>query len=141
MFPCLAGRPWHVLCRVSLQHKAPLSQRSPRIPQLCHGESRNVIFVCNSGGYFSAEGSTVIHCVSQDGRVEVYTAGGLASRSAVSRLRRWARSSTTLPPEAIKMPLRNHHPVVLHRLNRSYQPPPKVPHLQQATHAEDLLLT
>lgn len=44
MFPCLASRPWHVLCRVSLQHKAPLSQRSPRIPQLCHGEVRNVIF-------------------------------------------------------------------------------------------------
>lgn len=44
MFPCLASRPWHVLCRVSLQQKAPLSQRSPRIPQLCHGESREVIF-------------------------------------------------------------------------------------------------
>lgn len=38
MFPSLAHRPWHVFCRVSLQHRAPLSQRSPRIPQLCYGE-------------------------------------------------------------------------------------------------------
>ncbi|TKS72133.1 Zinc transporter 9 [Collichthys lucidus] len=37
MFPSLAHRPWHVFCRVSLQHRAPLSQRSPRIPQLCYG--------------------------------------------------------------------------------------------------------
>ncbi|XP_068451552.1 proton-coupled zinc antiporter SLC30A9, mitochondrial [Clinocottus analis] len=37
MFPCLAHRPWHVFCRVSLQHRAPLSQRCPRFPQLCYG--------------------------------------------------------------------------------------------------------
>ncbi|XP_076595637.1 proton-coupled zinc antiporter SLC30A9, mitochondrial [Chaetodon auriga] len=37
MFNSLAHRPWHVFCRVSLQHRAPLSQRSPRFPQLCHG--------------------------------------------------------------------------------------------------------
>uniref|UniRef100_A0A8D0DDA8 Proton-coupled zinc antiporter SLC30A9, mitochondrial n=1 Tax=Sander lucioperca TaxID=283035 RepID=A0A8D0DDA8_SANLU len=38
MFPSLAHRPWHIFCRLSLQHRAPLSQRSPRIPQLCYGE-------------------------------------------------------------------------------------------------------
>uniref|UniRef100_A0A3Q1BTA4 Proton-coupled zinc antiporter SLC30A9, mitochondrial n=1 Tax=Amphiprion ocellaris TaxID=80972 RepID=A0A3Q1BTA4_AMPOC len=37
MFPSLAHRPWHVFCRVSLQHRAPLSHRSPRVPQLCYG--------------------------------------------------------------------------------------------------------
>ncbi|XP_003970673.1 proton-coupled zinc antiporter SLC30A9, mitochondrial [Takifugu rubripes] len=37
MFPCLAIRPRHVFCRVSLCPKAPLSQRSPRFPQLCCG--------------------------------------------------------------------------------------------------------
>ncbi|XP_031159238.1 zinc transporter 9 isoform X2 [Sander lucioperca] len=37
MFPSLAHRPWHIFCRLSLQHRAPLSQRSPRIPQLCYG--------------------------------------------------------------------------------------------------------
>ncbi|XP_051276306.1 zinc transporter 9 isoform X2 [Dicentrarchus labrax] len=37
MFPSLAHRPWHVFCRVSLQHRSPLSQRSPRFPQLCYG--------------------------------------------------------------------------------------------------------
>ncbi|XP_041846280.1 zinc transporter 9 [Melanotaenia boesemani] len=36
MFPSLAQRPWHVFCRVSLQHRS-LSQRSPRFPQLCYG--------------------------------------------------------------------------------------------------------
>uniref|UniRef100_A0AAQ4QYV4 Proton-coupled zinc antiporter SLC30A9, mitochondrial n=1 Tax=Gasterosteus aculeatus aculeatus TaxID=481459 RepID=A0AAQ4QYV4_GASAC len=39
MFPSLAHRPWHVFCRVSLQHRAPLSQRSPRFPPLCYGET------------------------------------------------------------------------------------------------------
>ncbi|CAN9515195.1 unnamed protein product [Ophioblennius macclurei] len=33
MFPSLAHRPWHIFCRVSLQHRPPLSQRSPRFPQ------------------------------------------------------------------------------------------------------------
>ncbi|KAL3044566.1 hypothetical protein OYC64_012955 [Pagothenia borchgrevinki] len=37
MFPSLAHRPWHAFCRVSMQHRTPLSQRSPRLPQLCHG--------------------------------------------------------------------------------------------------------
>ncbi|XP_028445869.1 proton-coupled zinc antiporter SLC30A9, mitochondrial isoform X2 [Perca flavescens] len=37
MFPSLAHRPWHVFCRLSLQHRAHLSQRSSRIPQLCYG--------------------------------------------------------------------------------------------------------
>ncbi|XP_035525667.1 zinc transporter 9 [Morone saxatilis] len=37
MFPSLAHRPWHVFCRVSLQHRSPLSQRCPRFPQLCYG--------------------------------------------------------------------------------------------------------
>ncbi|KAK1904136.1 Zinc transporter 9 [Dissostichus eleginoides] len=37
MFPSLAHRPWHAFCRVSMQHGAPLSQCSPRLPQLCHG--------------------------------------------------------------------------------------------------------
>ncbi|CAK6964939.1 zinc transporter 9 [Scomber scombrus] len=37
MFPSLAHRPWHVICRVSLQRRAPLSQRPPRFPQLCQG--------------------------------------------------------------------------------------------------------
>ncbi|XP_022616121.1 zinc transporter 9 [Seriola dumerili] len=39
MFPSLAHRPWHVFCRVSLQHRVSLSQRtpSPRFPQLCYG--------------------------------------------------------------------------------------------------------
>lgn len=42
MFSSLANRPWHVFCRVHLQHKAPLAHRSPRCPQLCNGEdSRN----------------------------------------------------------------------------------------------------
>lgn len=94
--------------------------------------------VGNSCSTFSSEVWIVTHCVPQDGRVEVYTAGGSASQSAVSPLRGWARSSTTLPPEAIKMLLRNDHRVDLHRLNRSYLPPLKVPHLQQATHVEDI---
>lgn len=38
MFPSLAHRPWQVLCRVSLQHRSPLPQRSFRFPQPCHGE-------------------------------------------------------------------------------------------------------
>lgn len=84
------------------------------------------------------KGSIVTHCVSQDGRVEAYTAGGSAYQSVVSPLRGWGRSSTTLPPGAIKMFLRNHHRVVLQRLNRSYLPPLKVPHLQQAMQAKDL---
>lgn len=140
MFHCLAGRPWHVLCRVSLPHKAPLSQRSPRIPQLCHGESQ----ICHQQRWARAvtpprpKGSIVTRCVSQDGRVEAYTAGGSAYQSVVSPLRGWVRSSTTLPPETIKMFLRNHHRVVLQRLNRSYLPPLKVPHLQQAMQAKDL---
>uniref|UniRef100_A0A3P9LUR1 Proton-coupled zinc antiporter SLC30A9, mitochondrial n=1 Tax=Oryzias latipes TaxID=8090 RepID=A0A3P9LUR1_ORYLA len=33
----LAHRPWHVFCRISLQHRSSLSHRSPRIPQLCYG--------------------------------------------------------------------------------------------------------
>ncbi|KAM9741621.1 proton-coupled zinc antiporter SLC30A9, mitochondrial [Menidia menidia] len=37
MFPCLAHRPWHVLCRVSMQHRSFVTQRSPRFPQLCYG--------------------------------------------------------------------------------------------------------
>ncbi|XP_034399814.1 zinc transporter 9 [Cyclopterus lumpus] len=37
MFPSLAHRPWHVFCRVSLQHRAHLSQRCPRFPLLCSG--------------------------------------------------------------------------------------------------------
>ncbi|XP_074505384.1 proton-coupled zinc antiporter SLC30A9, mitochondrial isoform X1 [Sebastes fasciatus] len=37
MFPSLAHRPWHVFCRVSMQHRAPLSHWSPRLPQLCYG--------------------------------------------------------------------------------------------------------
>lgn len=84
------------------------------------------------------KGSIVTHYVSQDGRVEAYTAGGSAYQSVVSPLRGWVRSSTTLPPETIKMFLRNHHRVVLHRLNRSYLPPLKVPHLQQAMQAKEL---
>ncbi|KAK5864535.1 hypothetical protein PBY51_015772 [Eleginops maclovinus] len=37
MFPSLAHRPWHAFCRASMQHRVPLSQRSPRLPQLCYG--------------------------------------------------------------------------------------------------------
>ncbi|KAM9849921.1 proton-coupled zinc antiporter SLC30A9, mitochondrial [Aulostomus maculatus] len=37
MFPSLAHRQWHVFCRVSLQHRASLSQRSPRLTQPCSG--------------------------------------------------------------------------------------------------------
>uniref|UniRef100_A0A8C5HCC5 Proton-coupled zinc antiporter SLC30A9, mitochondrial n=1 Tax=Gouania willdenowi TaxID=441366 RepID=A0A8C5HCC5_GOUWI len=37
MFPSLAHRPWHAFCRVSLQRRPPLSHRSPRFSQLCHG--------------------------------------------------------------------------------------------------------
>ncbi|XP_024139404.1 zinc transporter 9 [Oryzias melastigma] len=33
----LAHRPWHVFCRISLQHRSSLSHRSPRFPQLCYG--------------------------------------------------------------------------------------------------------
>uniref|UniRef100_A0A674NFM9 Proton-coupled zinc antiporter SLC30A9, mitochondrial n=1 Tax=Takifugu rubripes TaxID=31033 RepID=A0A674NFM9_TAKRU len=43
MFPCLAIRPRHVFCRVSLCPKAPLSQRSPRFPQLCCGKERSYL--------------------------------------------------------------------------------------------------
>uniref|UniRef100_A0A3P9JEX1 Proton-coupled zinc antiporter SLC30A9, mitochondrial n=1 Tax=Oryzias latipes TaxID=8090 RepID=A0A3P9JEX1_ORYLA len=33
----LVHRPWHVFCRISLQHRSSLSHRSPRFPQLCYG--------------------------------------------------------------------------------------------------------
>uniref|UniRef100_A0A3B3X946 Proton-coupled zinc antiporter SLC30A9, mitochondrial n=1 Tax=Poecilia mexicana TaxID=48701 RepID=A0A3B3X946_9TELE len=33
MFPSLAHRPWHVFCRVSLQHRSSLSQWSHRFPR------------------------------------------------------------------------------------------------------------
>ncbi|XP_032383939.1 proton-coupled zinc antiporter SLC30A9, mitochondrial isoform X2 [Etheostoma spectabile] len=49
MFPSLAHRPWHIFCRLSFQHRAPLSQRSPRIPQLYYGLKRGGIHnVCFS---------------------------------------------------------------------------------------------
>uniref|UniRef100_A0A8C3A413 Proton-coupled zinc antiporter SLC30A9, mitochondrial n=1 Tax=Cyclopterus lumpus TaxID=8103 RepID=A0A8C3A413_CYCLU len=35
MFPSLAHRPWHVFCRVSLQHRAHLSQRCPSRDTFC----------------------------------------------------------------------------------------------------------
>lgn len=150
MFPCLAGRPWHVLCRVSLQHKAPLSQRTPRLPQLCHGESPNAVVIATDScsrtvnphslpphvcSLHCAEGGLIVtHCVSQDGRPEVYTAGGSAPQSAVSPPRGWVRSSTTLPPETVRMSPRNHHQVTLHRLKTCCLPLQKPPHLQQVTH-------
>ncbi|XP_030223271.1 proton-coupled zinc antiporter SLC30A9, mitochondrial isoform X1 [Gadus morhua] len=34
MIPILVKRPWYVFCRVSLQHRASLSHRLPRTPQL-----------------------------------------------------------------------------------------------------------
>uniref|UniRef100_A0A673HNY2 Proton-coupled zinc antiporter SLC30A9, mitochondrial n=1 Tax=Sinocyclocheilus rhinocerous TaxID=307959 RepID=A0A673HNY2_9TELE len=37
MFPCLAHRPWQVLCRVYLQQRAPLSQRPSKIATPCFG--------------------------------------------------------------------------------------------------------
>lgn len=37
MFPCLAHRPWQVLCRIYLQQRAPLSQRSSKISKPCFG--------------------------------------------------------------------------------------------------------
>lgn len=130
MFPCLASRPWHTLCRVSLQHKTSLSQRPSRIPQLCHGECPSVIVRGEHQWLsFLSQGSIFNHRISQDGRVDEYTAGGSTCQSAESRLRGWARSTTTLPPEAIKMFLlhHHHHRVVLHRLSRSYLPPCQVP--------------
>ncbi|XP_041705999.2 zinc transporter 9 isoform X2 [Coregonus clupeaformis] len=36
MFPRLAQRPWQVLCRVYLQHRAPHSQRTPMVARPCH---------------------------------------------------------------------------------------------------------
>uniref|UniRef100_H3DE67 Proton-coupled zinc antiporter SLC30A9, mitochondrial n=1 Tax=Tetraodon nigroviridis TaxID=99883 RepID=H3DE67_TETNG len=42
MFPCLAIRPRHVFCRVSLCPKTPLSQRPPWFPQLCCGRKNGV---------------------------------------------------------------------------------------------------
>uniref|UniRef100_W5L2Z1 Proton-coupled zinc antiporter SLC30A9, mitochondrial n=2 Tax=Astyanax mexicanus TaxID=7994 RepID=W5L2Z1_ASTMX len=36
MFPCLAYRPWQVLCRVYMQQRAPLSQLPPRITRPCY---------------------------------------------------------------------------------------------------------
>ncbi|KAI2656958.1 Zinc transporter 9 [Labeo rohita] len=35
MFPCLAHRPWQVLCRVYMQQRAPLSQRPSKIAKPC----------------------------------------------------------------------------------------------------------
>ncbi|KAI7801767.1 proton-coupled zinc antiporter SLC30A9, mitochondrial [Triplophysa rosa] len=37
MFPCLAYRPWQVLCRVYLQQRAPLSQIPPKVAKPCFG--------------------------------------------------------------------------------------------------------
>ena len=37
MIPILVKRPWYVFCRVSLQHRASLSHRLPRTPQLSGG--------------------------------------------------------------------------------------------------------
>ncbi|XP_016331996.1 zinc transporter 9-like [Sinocyclocheilus anshuiensis] len=37
MFPCLAHRPWQVLCRVYLQQRATLSQRPSKIATPCFG--------------------------------------------------------------------------------------------------------
>lgn len=152
MFPCLAGRPWHVLCRVSLHHKAPLSQRTPRLPQLCHGESPNAVVIATDSCSHTVNptalpqslmfahcivllgGFIVTNCVSQDGRPEVYTAGGSAPQSAVSPPRGWVRSSTTLPPETVKMSPRNRHRVTLRRLKTCCLPLQKRPHLRQVTH-------
>uniref|UniRef100_A0A8C1F6V3 Proton-coupled zinc antiporter SLC30A9, mitochondrial n=1 Tax=Cyprinus carpio carpio TaxID=630221 RepID=A0A8C1F6V3_CYPCA len=43
MFPCLAHRPWQVLCRVYLQQRAPLSQRPSKIAKPCFGKVRAVL--------------------------------------------------------------------------------------------------
>ncbi|KAA0709535.1 Zinc transporter 9 [Triplophysa tibetana] len=37
MFPCLAYRPWQVLCRVYMQQRAPLSQIPPKMAKPCFG--------------------------------------------------------------------------------------------------------
>ncbi|XP_054453398.1 proton-coupled zinc antiporter SLC30A9, mitochondrial isoform X1 [Anoplopoma fimbria] len=69
MFPGLAHRPWHVFFRVSLQGRAPFSQRSPRLPQLCTGGVNGLWFslpdcrVASSGllgkvQYYSTSGSS-----------------------------------------------------------------------------------
>ncbi|KAF3694114.1 Zinc transporter 9 [Channa argus] len=50
MFTSLAHRPWNVFCRVSLQHRASLSQQSPRLSQLCYG--------LGNGHYYSTSGSS-----------------------------------------------------------------------------------
>lgn len=57
MFPSLAHRPWHVFCRVSLQHRAPLSQRSSRVPQLRYGEEslREVLLGVSYSNIFYTE--------------------------------------------------------------------------------------
>lgn len=44
----LAHRPWHVFCRISLQHRSSLSHRSPRFPQLCYGEPAPVLILSGS---------------------------------------------------------------------------------------------
>lgn len=153
MFPSLANRPWHVFCRVSLQHKAPLTQRSPRFPQLCYGEeSRSAIIRqlqlvtwrfflllwnlsnrCVGLLCSTTEETIITHSVAQDGRVEAYTAGGSAFQNAVLPLKGWARYSTTLPLDTIKMVLQNHHQVMLHQQKAFCLLLQKPPQLHQVT--------
>ncbi|XP_055783163.1 proton-coupled zinc antiporter SLC30A9, mitochondrial [Salvelinus fontinalis] len=68
MFTGLAQRPWQVLCRVYLQQRAPLSQRTPRVARPCHGwhkvEMHNLWFSHDFRVASLATGQVQYYCTS-----------------------------------------------------------------------------
>uniref|UniRef100_A0A1A8NNM5 Proton-coupled zinc antiporter SLC30A9, mitochondrial n=1 Tax=Nothobranchius rachovii TaxID=451742 RepID=A0A1A8NNM5_9TELE len=69
MFLSLAHRPWHVFCRVSLQHKSSLPKRSFRFPQLRYGWQNG----CLHSIWFSLPDSRVASLGL--GKVQYYSSG------------------------------------------------------------------
>lgn len=123
-----------------MRRKAPLSQWSPRFPQLCYGEysrlqlltlrflpllNRNVGLLCDTNG----EKKTITYSDAQDGRLEA----GSAFLSAALPLWGWERYSTTLALETVKMVLLSPHRVTLHQRKMFYLLLQKSPQLHQVT--------
>lgn len=120
-----------------MQHRAPLSHWSPRLPQLCYGEedypsdTRHLFYTIMA--VTSTEETVVIHSFAQVGRVEAYITCGSAFQTAVLPLSGWARCTTTLPLATVKMVPQNQHLVMLHQQNKSCLLLPKLLQAPQVT--------